>query len=93
MSRFNDFCGDSVLRFIKQGKVLYADEQKVQDLISQQRINLADVKYLDLDRVNIILNLFVNPQAEDSAGFLWGQSPWVSRLCPICEKHFAYLLN
>ena len=66
VSRFNDFCGDSVLRFIKQGKVLYADEQKVQDLISQQRINLADVKYLDLDRVNIILNLFVNPQTENS---------------------------
>ena len=65
-------------RFTRQGKLLYADKQKIQDLISQQRINLADVKYLDLDRVNIILNLFVNPQAEDSAGFLWdfcGDSP------------------
>ena len=44
----------------------YADKQKVQDLISQQRINLADVKYLGLDRARIILNSFVNPQAEIS---------------------------
>ena len=45
---------------------LYVDKRKVQDLISQQRINLADVNYLDLDRVRIILNSFVNPQAENS---------------------------
>ena len=45
---------------------LYADKQKVQDQISQQRINLADVKYLDLDRDGIILNSYVNPQAENS---------------------------
>lgn len=45
---------------------LYADKLKVQDLISQQRINLADVKYLDLDRGSIILNSYVNPQAENS---------------------------
>ena len=42
---------------------LYADKQKVQDQISQQRINLADVKYLDWDRVHSIINSFVNPQA------------------------------
>ena len=51
---------------IEQGKLLYADKQKVQDLIDQQRINLADVAYLDLNRVNSILNSFVNPQAENS---------------------------
>ena len=49
------------------GKPLYADKEKVQALIDQQRINLADVKYLDLDRENIILNSFVNPQAENES--------------------------
>ena len=53
------------LNWIAQGKLLYADKQKVQDLIDQQRINLADVTYLDLNRVNSVLNSFVNPQAEN----------------------------
>ncbi len=44
------------------GHATDADKQKVQDLISQQRINLADVKYLDLDGVESILDSFVNPQ-------------------------------
>ena len=54
------------LHWIEQGKLLYADKQKVQDLIGQRRINLADVAYLDLNRVNSILDSFVNPQAENS---------------------------
>ncbi len=58
------------LNWITQGKLLYADKRKVQDLIDQQRMTFADVAYLDLNRVNGILNSFVNPQAENlqSAG-------------------------
>ena len=40
---------------IEQGKLLYVDKERIQDLINQQRINLADVDYLDLDFSHIIL--------------------------------------
>jgi hypothetical protein len=43
------------LHGIEQGKLLYADKERIQDLINQQRINLADVDYLDLDFAYIIL--------------------------------------
>lgn len=36
-------------------KLLYADKQKIQTLINQQRTNLAEVEYLDLDLVESIL--------------------------------------
>ena len=35
------------LNWISQNKMLYADKEKIQTLIAQQRINLADVDYLD----------------------------------------------
>lgn len=54
------------LNWIAQGKRLCADKQKVQALIDQQRMTFADVKYLDLNRVNSILNSFKNPQADNS---------------------------
>ena len=55
------------LHWIKQDKLLYADKEKIQAIIGQQRINLADVAYLDLDHVNSILDSFKNPQAENEA--------------------------
>jgi hypothetical protein len=47
---------------IEQGKLLYVDKERIQDLINQQRINLADVDYLDLDCEYIILKRFTNPE-------------------------------
>ena len=50
------------LHWIEQGHLLYADKNKIQALIDQQRTNLADVEYLNLDSVNSILKTFANPQ-------------------------------
>ena len=49
------------LNWINQGKLLYADKKKIQALIDQQRTNLADVDYLDLDSVAKIIKDFKNP--------------------------------
>ena len=49
------------LNWISQGKHLYLDKHKIQELIDQQRTNLADVEYLDLDSVTKIVNEFKNP--------------------------------
>jgi hypothetical protein len=48
------------LNWIQQGKALYLDKKKIQTLIAQQRINLADVDYLDLDSVEKIIHDFEN---------------------------------
>ena len=53
------------LNWIAQGRLLYGDKEKIQDLINQQRINLADVDYLDLDSVAKVLNNFENPRIEN----------------------------
>ena len=45
------------LNWIQQGKALYLDKKKIQTLIAQQRINLAEVDYLDLDSVEKIILL------------------------------------
>lgn len=47
------------LNWISQGKALYIDKEKVQNLIDQQRTILADVDYLDLDSVANILKIAV----------------------------------
>lgn len=49
------------LNWISQGKALYIDKEKVQNLIDQQRTILADVDYLDLDSAAKILKDFQNP--------------------------------
>lgn len=36
---------------------LYVDKKKVQDLITQQRTNLAEVSYLDLNSVTNIIKI------------------------------------
>ena len=48
------------LNWIQQGKALYLDKKKIQTLIAQQRINLAEVDYLDLDSVEKIIHDFEN---------------------------------
>jgi hypothetical protein len=49
------------LNWITQGKALYLNKQKIQTLIDQQRTNLADVAYLDLNLVESLIKTFVNP--------------------------------
>ena len=49
------------LNWISQGKALYLDKKKIQILINQQRINLAEVEYLDLDLIESIIDTFQNP--------------------------------
>ena len=50
------------LNWITQDKALYLDKAKIQTLIDQQRTNLADVEYLDLDSVTNLVKNFVNPK-------------------------------
>ena len=53
------------LNWISQGKALYIDKEKVQNLIDQQRTILADVDYLDLDSAAKILKDFENPTIDE----------------------------
>lgn len=57
------------LNWISQGKSLYLDKKKVQDLITQQQTNLADVSYLDLNSVANIIKNFENPKINDDINF------------------------
>ena len=52
------------LNWISQGKALYLDKEKIQTLIAQQRTNLADVEYLDLDSAAKVVENFENPKSE-----------------------------
>jgi len=53
------------LNWINQGKLLYVDKEKIQTLIDKQRINLAEVEYLDLDSVAKVVKDFENPKDFD----------------------------
>ena len=53
------------LNWITQGKSLYLNKEKIQDLINQQRKNLADVKYLDLDSIANVIESFENPSVAE----------------------------
>ena len=48
------------LMWIQKGNALYIDKEKVQNLIAQQRTNLADVSNLDLNSINSIIDNFEN---------------------------------
>ena len=52
------------LNWISQGKALYLDKERVQTLIDQQRTNLADVDYLDLNSIANVINNFENPTVD-----------------------------
>ena len=49
------------LNWISQDKALYLNKQKIQELIDQQRTNLAEVAYLDLNLIESLIKTFVNP--------------------------------
>ena len=53
------------LNRIAQDKSLYLDKKRIQTLINQQRTNLADVEYLDLNSIANIIATFVNPQISE----------------------------
>lgn len=53
------------LNWISQGKADYLNKEEIQALIDKQRINLADVEYLDLDSVTKIIQNFDNPKPSD----------------------------
>ena len=53
------------LNWILQDKALYLDKEKIQALIDQQRTNLADVEYFDLDSIAKIVQNFENPSIEN----------------------------
>lgn len=59
------------LNWISQGKALYLDKEKIQTLIAQQRTNLADVEYLDLDSAAKIVENFENPKPESKNDILF----------------------
>ncbi len=50
------------LNWISQGKALYLDKKRIQTLIDQQRTNLADVDYLDLNSVTNVIKNFKNKE-------------------------------
>ena len=49
------------LNWIVQGKLLYAQKEKIQAKIRQQRINAAEVQYLDLDKAASMVEELKNP--------------------------------
>ena len=53
------------LTWIQDGKSLYLNKEKIQNLIDQQRRNLADVEYLNLDSINNIIQNFQNPSVSE----------------------------
>ncbi|MFV0554437.1 MAG: hypothetical protein ACK5LR_07005, partial [Mangrovibacterium sp.] len=53
------------LNWISQDKAIYLNKEKIQNLIDQQRTNLADVKYLDLDLTSKIIEDFDNGKNSD----------------------------
>lgn len=50
------------LNWISQGKAKWLDKERIQALIDQQRTNLAEVEYLDLDATAKIVQNFENPK-------------------------------
>lgn len=54
------------LNWISQGKADYLNKEEIQALIDKQRINLAEVEYLDLDSVTKIIQNFDNPKPSDT---------------------------
>lgn len=54
------------LNWISQGKADYLNKEKIQTLINQQRKNLAEVEYLDLDSVAKVIKDFENTSIEAS---------------------------
>ncbi len=69
------------LNWISQGKALYLNKEKIQGLINQQRTNLADVEYLDLDSIANVIESFENPSVVDE-NLQFGVNKDISELQP-----------
>ena len=50
------------LNWIQQGKMLYVNKEKVQNLMAEQRTNLAEVSHLDLNFITKVVKNFENPK-------------------------------
>lgn len=74
------------LNWITQGKLLYADKQKIQTLINKQRTNLADVEYLDLDSIANIVKSFENPSTEDETLRTTEQAPVIGKTPDMADR-------
>lgn len=65
------------LNWINQGKATYLNHGKIQALIDKQRINLAEVDYLDLDTVAKIIENFENPDIPEIKNDpSWSDADW-----------------
>ena len=71
------------LNWINQGKARYLNKNKLQELINQQRTNLAEVEYLDLKPVESILQQ--NPAVND----LFLEDDYIEKM----NRHNAMLGN
>lgn len=75
------------LLWIQQNKALYLNKEKVQNLITQQQINLADVSYLDLNSINNIIENFKNPSLETKKNTRFSVAPDIDT--PAFKNWFA----
>ena len=81
------------LNWISQGKLLYVNKEKIQISIDQQRRNLADVEYLDLNYVAKVIKDFDNPtlsgEKNEETRFLSD----ISEIKPLVDKINGGLLK
>jgi hypothetical protein len=78
------------LTWIQDGKSLYLNKEKIQNLISQQRINLADVTYLDLDSIDSIIQNFENASGKTEKD---GDFSDISDISDVENSFFAFLIK
>ena len=83
------------LNWISQGKATYLDHKKIKALIAQQRINLADVDYLDLKDVTKVMKNFVNPDIPEQKYFAGWREEDVKHALKQARKDYrgAYIRN
>jgi hypothetical protein len=83
------------LNWISQGKATYLDRQKIKALIAQQRINLADVEYLDLKHVANVIKNFINPAIPEQKYFAGWRDEDVERARAQARREYrsAYIRN
>ena len=83
------------LNWISQGKATYLDHKKIKALIAQQRINLADVDYLDLKEVTKVMENFVNPDIPEQKYFAGWREEDVKHALKQARKDYrgAYIRN
>ena len=83
------------LNWISQGKARYLDHKRIKALIAQQRINLAEVDYLDLKDVVKVMKSFVNPAIPEQKYFAGWRAEDVERAREQARKEYrsGYIRN